>query len=111
MNAVLSNDESDCIVSRASFAPLRGGSARPGRRPSTSRDRPILLLQGFGCSNQVMLPLGRRLRSALGRHTARLDRSTHTFEDIRRSAREKLRDSSAVLSRLSVTPAPEASLR
>jgi hypothetical protein len=30
---------------------------------------------------------------------------------IRRSAREKLRDSSAVLSRLSVTPAPEASLR
>jgi len=77
MNPWLATDTSGFVVPRSLRPVLDGGAA----------GRPILLLQGFGCTNRVMLPLGRRLRRALGRPIAGLDPTTRTFEDIRASAR------------------------
>ena len=68
--------------------PTRSALAGRSRRSIERRDvrRPIIVLQGFGCSNRVVLPLERRLRSALGRSTVRLESSSYTFDDIRVSA-------------------------
>jgi pimeloyl-ACP methyl ester carboxylesterase len=77
MISCLATDTSGSVVPRSPRRVLQTAAA----------GRPILLLQGFGSTNRVMLPLGRRLRHALARPIAGLDSSTHTFEDIRVSAR------------------------
>jgi triacylglycerol lipase len=77
MDTCLATDTSDFDVPRSPPPVLYGGTA----------GRPIVLLQGFGCTNRVMLPLGRRLRRALGRPVAGLDPARPVFEDIRSSAR------------------------